>query len=92
MRSKVKLNNNFLFPSFKIIQLEQHKLYLVKTADEKFENFKTRNALESNNYILATWCRRSLIFQTLNSVRSNNPSLKYQRFTPLGTIKLELSE
>ena len=28
--------------------------------------------------------RRPLIFQTMNSVRSNNLTLKYQKFTPLG--------
>jgi len=33
-------------------------------------------------YILGTRCRRSLIFQTMNSVRSNILSLKYHRFTP----------
>ena len=35
----------------------------------------------SNPYTLA---RRPLIFQTMNSVRSNNLSLNYQRLTPLG--------
>ena len=30
----------------------------------------------------ATLCRRPLIFQTLNYVRANSQSLKYQRFTP----------
>ena len=35
-------------------------------------------------YIFAAQYRRPLIFQTLNSVRSNNISLKYQRFTTLG--------
>ena len=34
--------------------------------------------------ILATQCRRPYMFQTVNSVRSNNLSLKYQRFTPSG--------
>ena len=29
-------------------------------------------------------CFRPLIFQTMNSVRSNSLSLKYQRFTPSG--------
>ena len=37
--------------------------------------------LFSNLYIFATQCRRPLIFQTMNSVRPNNLSLKYQRFT-----------
>ena len=36
------------------------------------------------NDIFRFQCRRSLIFQTMSSVRSNNISLKYQRFTTLG--------
>ena len=35
----------------------------------------------SNFNIVATQCRRPLIFQTLKDIRSNNVSLKYQRFT-----------
>ena len=38
----------------------------------------------SNFNIVATQCGRPLIFQTMNSVRSNNVSLKYQRFTSSG--------
>ena len=38
----------------------------------------------SNSYSLATHFPRPLIFQTINSVRSNSPSLKYQRSTPSG--------
>ena len=34
----------------------------------------------SNFNIVATQCRRLLIFQTMNAIRSNNVSLKYQRF------------
>ncbi len=34
------------------------------------------------SYIFATQCRRPKIFQTMNSVRWKNLSLKYQRFTP----------
>ena len=30
-------------------------------------------------------CRRPQIFQTMNSIRSNNVSLKYQRFATLGS-------
>jgi len=37
----------------------------------------------SKSYIFGFQCRRPLIFQTMNSVRSNNISLKYQRFTTL---------
>ena len=36
----------------------------------------------SNSYNLATHSPRHLIFQTINSVRSKNQNLKYQRFTP----------
>ena len=35
-------------------------------------------------YIFRFQCRRSQIFQTINSVRSNNVSLKYQSFATLG--------
>jgi len=35
-------------------------------------------------YIFATQRRRSEIFQTMNPVRSNNLSLKYQRITTSG--------
>ena len=38
----------------------------------------------SDSYIFATLCRRPQIFQTMNSVRSNNLSLKYQSFTTVG--------
>ena len=37
-----------------------------------------------NPYIYATRCRRSLVFQTINSVISKSLSLKYKRFTPSG--------
>ena len=38
----------------------------------------------SNLYIFVIKCRRPLIFQTMNSVRWKNQSLKYQRFPPTG--------
>ena len=34
--------------------------------------------------IFSTQSSRPSIFQTMNYVRLNNPSLKYQRFTPSG--------
>ena len=37
-----------------------------------------------NSCIFATQCRQCLIFQTMISVKSNNPSFKYQRLTPSG--------
>ena len=39
----------------------------------------------SNPYIFGTQCLRPYLFQTKYSVRSNNLSLKYQRFTPSGS-------
>ena len=41
-------------------------------------------------YIFATQCRRPYIFQTINSVRSNNLSLKYLRFIHTGCIDKEI--
>ena len=38
-----------------------------------------------NPYIFATQCLRPYLFQTKYTVRSNNLSLKYQRFTPSGS-------
>ena len=38
----------------------------------------------SNPYIFATHWRRPWIFPTMNYIRSNNLSLKWQRFTPSG--------
>ena len=49
----------------------------------------------SNPHIFVAQCRRPKIFQTMNSGRSNNQSLKYQRLRPssyqdLGIRKFEL--
>ena len=38
----------------------------------------------SNTYIFVTQCRRPQIFQTMNSVRSNSLSMKYQGCPPAG--------
>ena len=43
-------------------------------------------------YILATQCRRPKIFQTVNSVRSNSLSLKYQRFMLTGCRDKEIKK
>ena len=37
-----------------------------------------------NSNIFATLCRKPWVFQTMNSDRSSNPSLKYHRFTTSG--------
>ena len=45
----------------------------------------------SNSYIFAARCQRRLIFQTMISIRSNNLSLKYQRFKETPSKKKELA-
>ena len=44
----------------------------------------------SNSYNLATCFPRPLIFQTINSVRSNSLRLKYQRSKPSGCKDIEV--
>ena len=44
----------------------------------------------SNPYIFPIQCGRPLIFQSMNYVRSNNLSLKYQMFTPTGCKDIEI--
>ena len=46
----------------------------------------------SNFFIFATQCRRPLIFQTINSARVYNLSLKYLRFTPSGLIDIGIGK
>jgi len=53
------------------------------------QTFKNRvqslpQTMMSNPYIFATQCHSPYIFQTMNSVISNNLDFKYQRFTPSG--------
>ena len=43
-----------------------------------------------NPCIFATQCRRPWIFQTMNSIRSNNLSLKYHRFTTSTSKDIEV--
>ena len=44
----------------------------------------------SNFNIVATQFRRLLVFQTMKAIRSNNVSLKYQRFTSSGCKEIRL--
>ena len=44
----------------------------------------------SKPYICATQCRRPLIFQTMNSVRSNSISVKYQRLKLSGCEGIDI--
>ena len=46
----------------------------------------------SKPYISATQCRRPLKFQTMNSVRSNCISMKYQRFTLSGCEDIDIGK
>ena len=46
----------------------------------------------SNPYIFATQCRRSYVFQTINSLRLNNLSLKYQMFMPSGCKDIQIKK
>ena len=46
----------------------------------------------SNSYNLATHSLTPFIFRTINSVRSNSLSLKYQRFTPSGCKDIRVSK
>ena len=48
--------------------------------------------LFSNFNIIATQCRRPLIFQTMKDVRSKNGSLKYQRFKSSGCKDIRLTK
>jgi len=41
-------------------------------------------------YIFATRCHKPLIFQTMNSVKSNSLNLKYRRFAPSGCKDIEI--
>ena len=45
-----------------------------------------------NPYIFSTQSCKPLIFQTINSVRSINLSLKYQRFTPSGCKDIRIGK
>ena len=42
----------------------------------------------NSSFLIPYLCRRAKIFQTSNSVISNNVILKYQRFTPSGCIDI----
>ena len=47
----------------------------------------------SNSFIFPTECpSRPLIFKTLNSMRSNNRSMKYQRFTQQSCKDIEITK
>ena len=67
----------------KIISLKPLEEFLVEILITKELTFCHRLWF-SNFNIVATQKRRPLIFQTMNAVRSNNVSLKYQRFTSSG--------
>ena len=82
------MNSNFFSPKFHI------SIILWKCAKILNLNFTKELSLYrhklwvSTFYIDATQCRRPKIFQTLNSVQSNNLSFKYHWFTPSGCTDL----
>ena len=47
--------------------------------------YKGIESFSQTPYIFGFQCCRHLTFQTMTSVGSNNISLKYQRFTTLGS-------
>ena len=51
---------------------------------EDLRKFCEETKMVQRNWIIATQCRRPLMFQTMKDVRSNNVILKYQRFTSSG--------
>ena len=48
--------------------------------------------LKHSNYtsFIRFMCRKPQIFQTMNSLKLNNLSMKYQRFTPTGCKDIEM--
>ena len=68
----------FLFHSFLVLTVHLYSTFFVF-----LKEFSLRRKLRfSNTYIFATQCRRPQIFQTMNYVRPNRLSLKYQGFPP----------
>ena len=81
------LFNHCIVPNIEFILLAQFQTYRYNHAKELSFCHKFKY---SYPYILATQCHRPQIFQTISSVRSNNLSLKFQRFTPTGCRDIEM--
>ena len=62
-----------------------------------YTNYNEKNRVFATNFaflnrIFGFQCRRPLIFQTINSARAYNLSLKYLRFTPSGSIDIGIGK
>ena len=77
--------NNFLAMLFRMLKFFSQIKFLNKMLLISKELSLCHKLWLSNPFIFRTQCRRSLIFQTMTSARSNNRSLKYQSFTTLGS-------
>ena len=67
------------FLLFKYLKISLYTIYVIKYKYKGIEFLP--QTIISNPYFFVIQCRRPLIFQTMNSFRSNNDSLKHQRFT-----------
>ena len=79
------LNSSNLWAKFRISKFEE-ETHICKNL--KYLGFKELSLCHklwfSNPYFFSTQCLRPYIFQAKYTDKSNNLSLKYQRFTPSG--------
>ena len=74
---------NDLYNSFKLVFVVRKSIYFDKWRVWLYEDILLRNwVFATNSYIFANQSRRLEIFQTVNSVWSNNLILKNQKFKP----------
>ncbi len=78
LTSAIHINSDFMDPTVDLKKC----IWFVTTSAIHIKKLSLSHKLWLlNPYTLTTQCRRPQKFQTLYSVRSNNISLKYQRFT-----------
>ena len=81
----ISVNIFYLLHNLDIGELLQHNYWIVKIRLNVSKELNLCHKLRFYHlYIFATQCRWPWIFQTMNSVRSNNLSWKYRWFTSLG--------
>ena len=63
-----------------------------QTFSVDFMEFSLKRQHLRSNYasLIRFICRKPQIFQTMNSLKLNNLSMKYQRFTPTGCKDIEM--
>ena len=91
----LKLNQPILSKLYKIICEMLKKIQKVVFSKEKTPIFLINELSLCHKlwffyHIFGSKCCRPYIFQTMNSVRSNNLNLKYQRFTKSGSKDIEV--